>query len=43
MGFNSAMLFTDRRTGYVFNVYFSYRSGLMVEEGLNRFMVIIIR
>jgi len=37
------MLFINRRTGYVFDVYLSYRSGLMVEEGLNRFIVIIIQ
>jgi len=43
MGFNSAMLFTDRRTGYVFDVYLSCRSGPMVEEGLNRFIATMIR
>jgi len=42
IGFNSIILFTNHSTSYVFNVYFNYRSGLIVKEGLNCFIVIMI-
>ena len=41
--FNSIMLFTNCCTSYVFDIYFNYRSSLIVKKGLNRFIVIIIQ
>ena len=41
--FNSTILFINHCTNYVFNVYLNYRSGLIVKEGLNHFIVIIIQ
>jgi len=41
--FNSTILFTNCCISYVFNIYLSCKSGLIVKESLNHFTVIIIQ
>jgi hypothetical protein len=42
-GFNSAMLFTERATGYVFDTYLSSRKTPSVMEAVNYFLAVMER